>query len=105
MLERVAIGSEEWAELRQAFVKAQAGRCPICWVKLELPQLDHCHHTSFIRGALCFSCNSKLGWYERYRRPIEGYLARAAAFIASETPLDSQHTKHREEIGRASCRE
>ncbi|HKW48283.1 MAG TPA: endonuclease domain-containing protein [Gemmatimonadaceae bacterium] len=85
-IEHVKVGTVAWKALRDTFVQAQRGRCAICRGKLNKPQLDHCHDTGFIRGALCGSCNIKLGWYEKRRREIEEYLARSSEFIAYRLP-------------------
>jgi hypothetical protein len=57
----------------------QGGKCAICGTdkpggngrKLNV---DHCHKTGNVRGVLCFSCNAKLGWFEKNRESIERYL-------------------------------
>jgi len=36
--------------------------------------VDHNHKTNEVRGLLCMSCNTKLGWYERQKENIEKYL-------------------------------
>ena len=74
--------SKQWSDVKAEFVEAQAGQCPICGHDLEAPHLDHCHATGMIRGALCSSCNTKLGWYEGHRKEIETYLASAAEYAA-----------------------
>ena len=79
--------SRDWAEVREEFVSAQSGTCAICRTPLRSPVLDHCHVTGFIRGALCKSCNVKLGWYEKRRAHIEAYLSRAAEFAAYVSPV------------------
>lgn len=35
---------------------------------------DHNHQTNNFRGALCYSCNVKLGWYEKLSSEINAYL-------------------------------
>lgn len=35
---------------------------------------DHNHETGNFRGALCYSCNVKLGWYESLSKEINEYL-------------------------------
>lgn len=56
----------------------QEGKCLICGISFsELsknPSVDHDHLTGEVRGLLCNSCNTKLGWYERFRNEIEKYL-------------------------------
>jgi hypothetical protein len=82
-VEIVVSGSPAWSDLRAEFVEAQAGQCAICAAELGAKaQLDHCHTTGCIRGALCTGCNVMLGWYEANRRGIETYLARAYEFEA-----------------------
>ena len=81
MTEWIGLSPSAWSETRAEFVRAQAGACAICREPLTRPQLDHCHVTGFIRGALCHSCNIKLGWYEKRRREIETYLATACIFM------------------------
>jgi hypothetical protein len=83
-VELVPKGSVVWRRLRQEFLDAQDGQCAICRDPLTLDRvhLDHCHTTGFIRGALCASCNIKLGWLEGRRREIEQYLARSAEYEA-----------------------
>ena len=82
-IEHAPKGGTRWRQIREEFVDAQAGKCAICDCSLgAAPQLDHCHESGFIRGALCTSCNTKLGWYEGRREAIETYLARAAEFQA-----------------------
>ena len=36
--------------------------------------MDHNHKTLEIRGLLCFSCNSKLGFVEKFLGAIMSYL-------------------------------
>ena len=66
----------------------QEGLCGICDIELLpieemtketrclniFPQLDHDHKTGKVRQFLCRSCNTKLGWYEKFRDQIEEYL-------------------------------
>ncbi len=57
---------------------SQENCCIICGrhsseFKKELA-LDHDHETGKIRGFLCFPCNAKLGWFEKYKNKVEGYL-------------------------------
>ena len=35
---------------------------------------DHNHETGNFRGLLCYSCNVKLGWYEKFGEEINQYL-------------------------------
>jgi hypothetical protein len=36
--------------------------------------VDHDHSTNHFRGLLCYSCNTKLSWYENWKNNIEAYL-------------------------------
>ena len=38
--------------------------------------LDHDHSTGRLRGVLCGTCNTRLGWYENNRDKLEEYLCR-----------------------------
>ena len=88
-IEGILKGSARWGMVRGEFVDAQDGHCAICGDNVrDRPNLDHCHDTGFIRGVLCTACNSMLGWYEKRRRAIETYLARADEFTAY------QHVAH-----------
>lgn len=83
MREYISNKSEHWAELREQFEHAQAGGCAICREPLTATRfMDHNHVTGFVRGVLCSSCNTKLGWYEKRRDQIDAYLARAAYYDA-----------------------
>jgi hypothetical protein len=66
---------EEFLDL----VLAQDGRCRIC--KTDQPggygnqwHIDHDHETGVVRGLLCSTCNTKLGWYEPRAWQIQNYL-------------------------------
>jgi len=63
----------------------QMGRCAICGKKKKrykpgrgrnapILHVDHCHKTQRVRGLLCFSCNHKLGFVEKYGKRIVRYL-------------------------------
>ncbi len=83
MRELIGSGSAHWNTLRELIEEAQAGGCAICRQPLTTSRhIDHSHATGFVRGVLCASCNTKLGWYEKRRGEIEGYLARAAYYDA-----------------------
>lgn len=62
-------------EARNEMVRQQSGRCLLCDKERKL-EVDHCHATGSIRGMLCHSCNTKLGWYERRAKQIKQYLAK-----------------------------
>ncbi len=75
--------SEQWDELRDAFRYAQDDRCAICSREFKIdPDVDHCHASGFVRGVLCTSCNTKLGWFEKHRLAIDAYLKKAGEFQA-----------------------
>jgi hypothetical protein len=39
------------------------GTCPIC-MKRPKAHVDHDHETGSVRGGLCMTCNTALGWVE-----------------------------------------
>lgn len=39
---------------------------------------DHDHQTNRFRGLLCYSCNTKLSWYENWQDNIKKYLTKNA---------------------------
>lgn len=58
-------------------VKRQNDKCKICENSLSMDKythLDHCHTTGKVRGALCHTCNTKLGWYEKNSTAVDKYL-------------------------------
>lgn len=57
---------------------AAQNKCEICDREFGnglTPYVDHCHVNGHIRGVLCNSCNTKLGWYERNKELIDLYLS------------------------------
>ena|ERR1035437_3058679 len=59
--------------------EAQGGRCAICRRSLEEINksvfcVDHSHESGDIRGLLCPSCNSQLGFFEKNKITILSYL-------------------------------
>ena len=56
----------------------QNGVCAICGQEESIPNkrlaVDHDHKTGEVRGLLCTSCNTKLGWYEKQKENLEAYL-------------------------------
>lgn len=65
-------------EAYDELLKVQKEKCAICdkaFSELKKnPHIDHDHNTGQIRGLLCGSCNTKLGWYEKYKEQIEQYI-------------------------------
>lgn len=58
-------------------IAAQGGKCLICqreFTDSRRTHVDHCHETDRIRGILCVSCNTRLGWYEKYADKIQEYM-------------------------------
>ena len=56
-----------------SLLQKQHGVCKICKTKRIFTKrlaIDHNHKTGKIRGILCFWCNTKLGWFERYKKSI-----------------------------------
>lgn len=73
-LRKYGISLREYEEL----FESQSGICLICQrhadkFKRKLV-VDHDHSTGEVRGLLCFGCNMKLGWVEKYLNPILTYL-------------------------------
>ncbi|MGH7974764.1 MAG: endonuclease VII domain-containing protein [bacterium] len=54
-------------------VKKQNKKCAICFDDNSLC-VDHNHKTGKVRGLLCKSCNSRLGWFEGRKLQILKYL-------------------------------
>jgi len=61
-----------------SMLEGQNHRCGIC--KIDRCStgknfcVDHDHKTGSVRGLLCYSCNIRLGWYEKKKESIEEYL-------------------------------
>lgn len=58
-------------------VEEQKNKCAICLSELNPPLVDHCHQTNKVRGLLCQSCNSGLGFFYdeiKYLRSAIEYL-------------------------------
>lgn len=67
--------TDEYYELYNELYERQDGRCGICLKTSDRKfHMDHNHKTLEIRGLLCFSCNSKLGFVEKYLGAIMSYL-------------------------------
>lgn len=62
---------------RDAMIEAQGSKCLICERAFESSRsthIDHCHATGRVRGILCSSCNTKLGWFEANADRVAAYL-------------------------------
>jgi hypothetical protein len=62
---------------RDKMIEEQDDRCLICSRKFATcfcTHIDHCHKTGAVRGVLCNTCNTKLGWLETYSERIAAYL-------------------------------
>lgn len=45
-------------------LKKQGGKCAICKINSDKLVVDHCHDSLKIRGILCTTCNSGLGFFK-----------------------------------------
>lgn len=74
---RTTYTRDECQRLYEHFFRLQGGCCAICGKegngKRRL-HLDHSHKTERVRGLLCWSCNTKLGWTEKWMGSIVKYL-------------------------------
>ena len=57
-------------EQAKELVKNRQGMCSICDLFLPLV-VDHCHTTGKVRGLICSSCNSVLGYAKDSRKTLE----------------------------------
>jgi hypothetical protein len=82
--DRIRLISQQYgisaADYKQ-MLEVQNNKCALCGRgpnerghKRNTLQVDHNHETGKVRGLLCSSCNSRLGWYERYHKSVELYL-------------------------------
>ena len=63
----------------EAMNESCGGKCQICGKsepnrRCERLSVDHDHQTGQVRGLLCSSCNTKLGWFEKNSDKITAYL-------------------------------
>jgi hypothetical protein len=68
------------AEQYEQMYETQSGKCAICGTtdpggKRTRFSIDHCHDTGAIRGLLCVSCNSGLGYFKDDISRLEGAVA------------------------------
>ena len=59
----------------RALEKRQGHACAICRTVTRVLCIDHCHVTGRVRGLLCRSCNSALGFYADDPRLLRAALA------------------------------
>jgi hypothetical protein len=73
---RKVLGEKVYLEVYEELFTRQRGRCAICRKppKKHRFHIDHNHNTGEIRGLLCYSCNYKLGFVEKYLKQIVRYL-------------------------------
>jgi hypothetical protein len=73
---RQILGDQIYLEVYEELYEQQGGKCAICKKPPGTRRfhLDHNHKTGEIRGLLCFSCNYKLGFVEKYLKQIVRYL-------------------------------
>jgi hypothetical protein len=72
-LRKYGIDGQQFSSL----VERQKGLCKICKGSLgegRYTHVDHCHNTGKVRGILCHTCNTKLGWAEKHLDEIMIYL-------------------------------
>lgn len=74
-LKKYGISIERYNEL----VEVQKGRCKICGLE-KILCVDHSHKTGMVRGLLCVSCNSGIGFL---KDNIE-FLKKAILYLAYE---------------------
>ena len=69
---KYGITLKEW----EATERRQKHRCLICGKHSSETRLvtDHDHKTGKFRGLICFTCNTSLGWFERYGNEMLNYL-------------------------------
>ena len=66
-------------EAYHALLLTQGRTCALCRQPCRTRRqlaVDHDHETGTVRGLLCYSCNVKLGWYEKWSQEVDGYLDR-----------------------------
>ena len=67
-LEKYGLTAERFA----ALLVEQGGSCAICRKKFtDIPQVDHNHDTSRVRGLLCHTCNAGLGMFHDSRLLVQ----------------------------------
>ena len=68
-------------------LESQDGKCKLCERSVELFQdrkggfVDHCHTTGKVRGVVCFTCNSTLGFIENRMWSAEKFFANLEGYL------------------------
>ena len=93
----------EVAAVLSQLVKKQDRKCAVCgqpFTRWDVPVLDHCHVTGFIRGALHNSCNGTEGRVRKVaQRGHKGvssneYLVGLGQYL-DKKPLNLLHPEHK----------
>ena len=73
---KTVLGKRDYLTVYNDLLEQQGGVCGICGKKpgKRRMDIDHDHETLEIRGLLCWSCNYKLGFVEKYDEEIRRYL-------------------------------
>ena len=58
--------------------------CEICGMKAKKMCIDHKIPKTY-RGVLCQQCNTRLGWFERYRDTVLEYAERGPQLVENYT--------------------
>lgn len=61
---RLTFNNKAGKEIYFQLFQEQGGKCKICNEPMLRPALDHSHATGEVRGLLCPSCNSGLGFFK-----------------------------------------
>ena len=85
LLKKFGITEEQYDDL----LRKQNGCCAVCGVPADVFKrrlaVDHDHHSGFIRGLLCFTCNKRI--VGRHRKEIGADLLLAAyRYLIAEYP-------------------
>lgn len=76
---RGILGDQDYVILYNQIMEYQGHCCAICGKTDNGGRrfhMDHCHTTGVIRGLLCYSCNTKLGFIEKFLLKIADYLTK-----------------------------
>jgi len=81
-------------EQRKKMYLSQKGRCKLCGkeVLYDKMQVDHNHTTGVVRGLLCYSCNSRIGYIEscmetepclqwQCKLPCKGFIRKVLRYL------------------------